>query len=184
MILELDGEVQKENSASEELFLDLNRLQQAEEKKRSVEARIVEAQAHICKVFGVTECPRLVVTQSSEEYWPKVEFAVEDMAFLYDLVRGHMSVKTTCPKCGYERSGAFRIDTDKDGVRDLSDLGYELSYPDDRHDCPSDKPPHVPPVPPPPPQTVTYRHGGVEHNLLDSIREYVNDAIEQEREGR
>jgi len=40
------------------------------------------------------------------------------------------------------------------------------------------------PAPPKPPQIVTYRIDSVECRLLDSIREYVNDAIEQEREGR
>jgi hypothetical protein len=36
------------------------------------------------------------------------------------------------------------------------------------------------PANPAPPRTVTYRHGGVEHNLLDSIREYIDDRIEEE----
>lgn len=154
--------------------------EQAESKRKSVEARIAVARERICKAFALAECPPLAITQSETEYWPKVAFEVEGIEFFYNLGNDRIEVKVACPKCSHEWHSTVRVEAVEDGALDLSDLGYELCALE-RHDCPSDRPPYVPS---PPPQTVTYRHGGVEHNLLDSIREYVNDAIEQEREGR
>jgi len=94
---------------------------------------------------------------------------------LVAMAKDDKTVKVACPKCGHDWYNVFSITTNSDGVRDLADLGYELCALD-RHDCPEDKPPRVPS---PPPQTVTYCHGGVEHNLLDSIREYVDDRNEE-----
>ena len=149
--------------------------EQAAEKRKTIVKRIHEAQEHICEVFALAECPPLAVTQNAAEYWPEAAFEIDGVAFRYNLPRGRMELKAACPKCGHEWYNTVRIETDKNGARDLTDLGYELCALE-RHDCPSDKPPYVPT---PPPQTGTYRHGGVEHNLLDSIREYVDDRIEE-----
>lgn len=159
---------------------------QVTERQERIDKRVQRAMKEICAAFALTECPPLVITHHDTSYWPEMAFEVEGILFDYDLNNDCLRVKVSCPKCDGEWMRRFHVRVDGDGVRDLSWLGNELAMPTDpdRHACPVDQPPPPPNIPPPPPQTVAYRHGGVEHNLLDSIREYVNDAIEQEREGR
>ena len=155
-------------------------VEQAESKRVSVARRIVVARENICKTFALDECPPLAVAQNMAEYWPKVTFKVDGIKFDYCIDNDWLRVEVSCPKCEGEWMRQFRVPVDRNGVRDLSDLGYELCALE-RHDCPADKPSYVPP---PPPQTVTYRADSVEVRLLDSLREYVFDIVEQEREGR
>lgn len=160
----------------------------ADDEKREHIARYMrDAHAEILKAFALVELPHIVVTYNETSYWPEMAFEIDGIMFNYDLDNSRFQVKVSCPKCGGEWMRRFKVPVDSDGIRDLSWLGNELSMPTDpgRHACPADQPPPAPrPDPPPPPQTVTYRRGGVEHSLLDAIREYVVDAIEQEREGR
>jgi len=165
---------------------EANEAKQAAEKREYVERRITRVKEAICAAFALGECPPLAITHNDTSYWPEVVFEVEGIVFDYDLGGDWLRVKVSCPKCEGEWMRQFRVSVDRNGVRDLSWLGNELSMPadSDRHFCPADQPPPAPRPKSIPPQTVTYRIDSVEHTLLDSIREYVNDAIEQEREGR
>lgn len=145
---------------------------QVAEKKKGIDERLTTARERICKAFALTECPPLVVTQVGE-FWPEVAFEVEGIVFFYAITSGRIEVKMSCPKCGHEWHNVVR--TDESGVRDLSDLGFELCGLE-RHNCPKDKPPYVPS---PPPKTVEYRLDGTEHQLLEAIREYVDAAVEE-----
>ena len=149
------------------------------EKNEHVERRITYAKEAICAAFTLDECPYLAITYNDVSYWPKMEFEIDGIKFLYNLDSKNIELEVACQKCGQEWHNIVRFETKKDGIRDLTDLGYELCALE-RHDCPADKPPYAPP---PPPRTVAYQVDSVEARLLDTIREYVFDIVEQEREG-
>jgi len=154
----------------------------AAEKQDRIDRKIRQAQEKICKAFDLPNPPHLVITHNDISYWPEVAFEVQGILFDYDLDNGYLRVIMSCPKCGGEWRRRFDVRVDSNGVRDLSWLGNELSL--SWHDCPVDQPPPAPRPEYVPPKTVEYRFDSPEHRLLDAIREYVNDTIEQEREGR
>jgi hypothetical protein len=151
----------------------------AAEKQAQLDKRIRQAQENICKAFDLPNPPHPVITHNDASYWPEVAFEVQGILFDYDLDNCYPRVRVSCPKCNGEWLRRFDVRVDSNGVRDLTWLGNEFSLP--WHDCPTDHPPRPEDVPP---KTVEYRVDSVECRLLDSIREYVNNAIEQEREGR
>jgi hypothetical protein len=155
---------------------------EAAEKREYVERRITRAKEAICAAFALGECPPLIITHNDISYWPAVTFEVQGIVFDYDLDNCHLRVNVSCPKCSGEWLRRFCVRVDSNGVRDLAWLGEELSLL--WHDCPVDQPPPAPRPEYVPPKTVEYRFDSPEHRLLDAIREYMNDTIEQEREGR
>jgi hypothetical protein len=154
----------------------------AAEKQERLDKRVMQAQAGICKAFNLPNPPHLVITHNDTSYWPEVEFEVEGIVFDYDLDSCYIRANVSCPKCNGEWLRRFEVRESAAGVRDLSWLGNELSL--SWHNCPADQPPPAPRPEYVPPKTVEYRVDSLEYRLLESIREYVNDAIEQEREGR
>jgi hypothetical protein len=165
---------QDKNAASE--------AKAAAEKQERLDKRVMQAQEDISKAFALPNPPHLVITRNDTSYWPEVAFEVEGIAFDYDLDNRYLRTIISCPKCNGEWRRRFDVRVSAAGVRDLSWLGNELSL--SWHNCPADQPPPAPRPEYVPPKTVEYRVDSPECRLLDSIREYVNDAIEQEREGR